>query len=115
MWIARREENTAKQLLGLDADLCEKQNHGGSSSSGKEAVYNQPFQARSVKLDFPCFDGSEVLQWIFKAEQFFDYYHTPKDQRLTIVTIHMDKDVVPLFQLMLKTNPFQSWSFLLKL
>lgn len=37
---------------------------------------SQPFQVRNVKLDFPCFDGTEVLQWIFKAEQFFNYYRT---------------------------------------
>ena len=87
------------------ADLYEKQNHGGSSSC-KEAVYNQQFQAISVKLDFPRFDGSEVLQWIFKAKPLFDYYHTPEDQRLTILAIQMVKDVVPWFQMILKTNPF---------
>ena len=75
---------------------------------------NQPFQARSVKLDFPRFDGSEVLQWIIKAEQFFHYYHTPEDQRLTIAAIHMDTDVVPWFQMMLKTNLFQSWTLFTK-
>jgi len=53
-------------------DLYEKQNSNGLSS-GKKVVYNQPFQARNVKLDFPRFNGSEVLQWIFKAEQLFDY------------------------------------------
>jgi len=105
----KREENTAKQLAGLElaiADLYKKQNHG-SLSSGKEAIYNQPFQARRVKLDFPHFNGSEVLQSIFKAEQFLDYYHTPEDQRLTIVAIHIF--VVPWLQMMLKTNPFQYW------
>jgi len=48
-----RKENTAKQLARLDltiVDLYEKQKQGGSNS-GKGAVYNQPFQIRSIKLD----------------------------------------------------------------
>lgn len=29
------------------------------------------FQVRSIKLDFPRFDGNNVVGWIFKALQFF--------------------------------------------
>jgi len=68
-----------------------------------------PFQVRNVKLDFPRFNGSEVLQWIFKAEQFFDYYNTADAQRLTIAAIHMEKEVVPWFQMTNRSLPFQSW------
>lgn len=53
---------------------------------------------RNIRLDFPKFDGSEVLQWIFKAEQFYDYYNTSDAYRLTIAVIHLEKDVVPWFQ-----------------
>ncbi|XP_014519802.1 uncharacterized protein LOC106776848 [Vigna radiata var. radiata] len=69
-----------------------------------------PFQVRNVKIDFPRFDGSDVLQWIFKAEQFFEYYNTPDDQRLTIVAIRLDKEVVPWYQMMARTNPWVSWT-----
>lgn len=70
----------------------------------------QPFQLRNIKLDFPRFDGSDVLNWIFKAEQFFDYYGTPDTQRLIIAAVHMEKDVVPWFQMVSRNQPFQSWS-----
>nr|KYP32492.1 hypothetical protein KK1_046816 [Cajanus cajan] len=69
----------------------------------------QPFQVRNVKLDFPRFVGTDVLQWIFKAEQFFNYYNTPDAQRLTIAAIHLEKDVVPWYQMMTRTNTFHSW------
>jgi hypothetical protein len=62
-----------------------------------------------VKLEFPRFDGSNVHEWIFRAEQFFDYYETPDPDRLTIASVHLDKDVVPWFQMVQRTNPFQSW------
>jgi len=67
------------------------------------------FQVRNVKLDFPKFDGSDVLQWIFKAEQFFDYYNTPDDQRLIIASVHLEKEVVPWFQMQARNHAFPSW------
>ena len=50
-----------------------------------------------------------MFQWVFQAEQFFDYYATPDLQRLTIVAIHLEKEVVPWFQMMRKNNLFSSW------
>ncbi|KAI5441762.1 hypothetical protein KIW84_010995 [Lathyrus oleraceus] len=70
----------------------------------------KPFQVRNIKLDFPRFDGSEVMNWIFRAEQFFDYYATPDNHRLTIAAVHMEKDVVPWFQMISRNAPFQSWT-----
>ncbi|GKD23602.1 trichome birefringence-like protein 12, partial [Tanacetum coccineum] len=45
-------------------------------------------QVRHVKLDFPRFDGSDPLNWLFHAEQFFTYYETPDIQRLTIASVN---------------------------
>lgn len=69
---------------------------------------SQPFQVCNIKLDFPRFDGSEVMNWIFKAEQFFYYYATPNIHRLTIAAVHMEKDVVPWFQMIARNQHFQS-------
>jgi len=64
-----------------------------SKSSTSEAV--QLFQVRNVKLDFPRFNGLNVLEWIFRAEQFFTFYNAPEEQRLTIAAIHMEAEVIP--------------------
>ncbi|GAU35592.1 hypothetical protein TSUD_295280 [Trifolium subterraneum] len=45
--------------------------------------HHHPFQARSVKLEFPRFDDSHALEWIFRANQFFDYYDTPDPEHLS--------------------------------
>lgn len=74
----------------------------------------QPFQMRNIKLDFPRFDGSEVTNWIFKAEQFFYFYETPDHHRLTIAAVHMEKAVVPWFQMISRNQPFQSWTMFTK-
>ncbi|MCH79841.1 retrotransposon protein, partial [Trifolium medium] len=80
-----------------------KQNHGAGLSN------RPPFQVRNVKLEFPRFDGSNVHEWIFRAEQFFDYYDTPDLDRLTIASVHLDKDVVPWYQMVQRSHPFTSW------
>ncbi|KAF7840497.1 Transposon Ty3-I Gag-Pol polyprotein [Senna tora] len=74
----------------------------------------QPFHTRSVKLDFPRFNGSDPLHWLFKAEKFFAYYETPDDQRVTIVAVHFEGVVVPWFQMMCKSSRFDSWVALSK-
>ncbi|KAK2367199.1 hypothetical protein QL285_080510 [Trifolium repens] len=88
----------------LIAQTPSKHNHGGGLSS------KPSFQVRNVKLEFPRFDGTEVHDWIFRAEQFFDYYGTPDPDRLTIASVHLDKDVVPWYQMVQRSSPFRSWA-----
>ena len=88
--------------VNLHMNVAGNNSLGGSSSPPL-------FQVRNMKLDFPRFDGSEVLQWIFQAEQFFDYYNTSDTQCLTIAAIHMENEVVPWFQMTNQSTPFQSW------
>jgi len=104
---AKRDEDYVARFERIESvldTLSQIKAIGGSTSNS--AVNNpQPFQVRNIKLDFPRFDGSDVLHWIFKVEQFFDYYNTLDAQCLTIAGIHMDKDVVPWFQMMSRTHP----------
>lgn len=44
----------------------QRKTHGAGNSN------KQSFQVRNIKLEFPRFDGNNVLEWIFRAEQFFD-------------------------------------------
>nr|GEY45732.1 hypothetical protein [Tanacetum cinerariifolium] len=69
-------------------------------------------QVRHVKLDFPRFDGSDPLNWLFRAEQFFTYYETPDVQRLTIASVHFEGLVIPWFQMLQKANQIPTWDTL---
>ncbi|GKF65084.1 transposon ty3-I gag-pol polyprotein, partial [Tanacetum coccineum] len=71
-----------------------------------------PLQVRHVKLDFPRFDGSDPLNWLFRAEQFFTYYETPDAQRLTIASVHFEGSVIPWFQMLHKANEIPTWDAL---
>nr|KYP73578.1 hypothetical protein KK1_006221 [Cajanus cajan] len=67
-----------------------------------------------MKLDFPKFDGSEPLNWLFRAEQFFALYQTPEPQRLAIAAIHMEGDAGPWFQMLQKMNLLPNWQALVQ-
>jgi len=79
-------------------------------SSANTQTIRPPFQTWSVKLDFPRFGGADVLEWIFKAEQFFDYYKILDADQITITSVHMEKDVVPWFQMIQRSSPFHTWA-----
>ncbi|MCH99336.1 hypothetical protein A2U01_0020348, partial [Trifolium medium] len=80
--------------------------HGQSRPS---QTPSHPFHTRNVKLEFPRFDGSHALEWLFRAGQFFDYYNTADPERLTIASVHFDQTVIPWYQMLQRANPFLSW------
>ena len=81
--------------------------HGGRNSIFEtqflKALLNrgirQPFQVRNVKLEFPRFAGENVLKWIFRANQFFEYDRNSDIDRLTTATTHMEKMLFHGFKL----------------
>lgn len=75
---------------------------------------SQPFYTRSVKVDFPRFQGDDVLQWIFQAERFCKYYGVTDEDRIEIASMHFDGPVVPWFQMMEKEGRITSWAALIE-
>jgi hypothetical protein len=67
------------------------------------------FHTKSIRLEFPKFDGEDPLNWCYKAEQFFDHYATPKIQRLKISSFHMECTALIWFQELHKSNSFSTW------
>lgn len=65
-------------------------------------------------MDLNRFDGSNALQWIFQAEQFFDYYDISDAYCLKVAAIHFDGLVVPWFQMLQKSGAVPSWNTLAK-
>lgn len=105
----------AMDVFNQNLERLERVSQLSSISESTSATTNttyQPFQVHNIKLDFPRFDGSEPLNWIFKAEQLFSYYSTPDEQRLTIVAVHMEGSVVPWYQMMQKAKLIPNWTTL---
>ena len=56
----------------------------------------QPFQLRD---DFPRFSpGEDPLAWIYKAEQYFAYYHTADHLKVLTVSFHLDGEALHWFR-----------------
>lgn len=49
-------------------------------------------QVRSIKVEFPRFDGDNVPGWLFKANQFFGYNQTQNEHKVLMASFQMEGD-----------------------
>ena len=83
----------------------------GNNSTCGVTPLRSVIHVRDISLGFPHFDGhSSVLEWIFKAKNFFDYHHTPDANRVDIAAIHFEKEVVPWFQMLQRLSAIKTWA-----
>lgn len=65
---------------------------------------------RGIRLEFRHFDdGTNTKSWVFKANQFFDFYQTPMNQKLVIAYFHMDGEALVWYQDALDSGQFNGW------
>ncbi|KAH7670301.1 Retrotransposon gag domain-containing protein [Dioscorea alata] len=66
--------------------------------------------SRSVRLDFPTYDGEEdPTNWLFRVEQFFLYHQTSPAQRLLIVSFHLRRPALHWYKLLESDHAITSW------
>lgn len=53
---------------------------------------------RNPKVEMGNFDGSEVLDWLFQAEQFFVFYNIPPDSRLQMAAFYMKGEALSWYK-----------------
>ena len=51
-----------------------------------------------MKIDVPHFDGTDVSSWVFKMEQFIQFYNILEDQRLMISSFYLEGLALSWFQ-----------------
>ncbi|KAH1209699.1 hypothetical protein GmHk_15G044153 [Glycine max] len=90
-------ESLHSMTINLD-ELIQRLPAPESSSSSPLFTNQSPPATAStshrMKLDVPCFDGTDPLGWIFKINQFFEYHATLDHERLTIASFYMDSHVL---------------------
>ncbi|XP_054822342.1 uncharacterized protein LOC129320773 isoform X2 [Prosopis cineraria] len=100
--------NTLAELSRNVAKLQLQQNSAiGSSNSNQNSI-----QVRIVKVNFPKFDGTDALNWIFRAEQYFSYYQMTDDQKVVLASVNMEGDIIPWFQMMNHMRQASTWAAL---
>ncbi|XP_058769067.1 uncharacterized protein LOC131642924 [Vicia villosa] len=65
--------------------------------------------ARSPKLELPMFDGSNPLDWLFQADQFFSFYNLPPENRLSLISFYMKGDALSWFKWMHHNHLLSDW------
>jgi hypothetical protein len=81
----------------------------GAHSFSEGATSNDGIHTRSMKFDFPKFDGEEPETWCIRATQFFDHHGTPDQQRLSISAFHMEGRALIWFEELKATGAIKSW------
>ncbi|XP_058732695.1 uncharacterized protein LOC131604261 [Vicia villosa] len=64
---------------------------------------------RSPKLELSLFDGSNPLEWLFQADQFFSFYNMPPENRLSLVSFYMKGDALSWFKWMHQNRLLTTW------
>ena len=69
---------------------------------------------KTVKLEFPRFRGENPSGWIYKANQFFQLYGTPPNQKISLALYHMEDEALIWFQDDEEVGLFTSWEAFVK-
>jgi hypothetical protein len=65
--------------------------------------------ARTLQLDFMKFDGMDPMDWIQKAQQFFNYGNTPKDQKVPISAFYMQVKALTWYNWLMESGHTGGW------
>ncbi|XP_059449450.1 uncharacterized protein LOC132180588 [Corylus avellana] len=67
---------------------------------------------RSVRIEFPKFDGTDPSGWIYKANKFFQVHNTSSYQKFLLASIHMEGKALVWFRDMEMSGCLHDWTVL---
>lgn len=70
---------------------------------------SNPSPFRTPKLKLSMFDGTDPLEWLFQAEQFFTFYQIPPESRLSMSSFYMKGDALSWFKWMYQNHQLFDW------
>lgn len=79
----------------------QKEQEGSSGHSRGPAPFfgnNGGIHTRSMKLEFPRFNGKHLSGWLFKAKQYFAYHQVPEAQWLIVASLNIEGDALEWYQ-----------------
>ncbi|CAI9294236.1 unnamed protein product [Lactuca saligna] len=65
---------------------------------------------RPPKITLPLFDGSNPLDWIFQADNYFTFYQVPPTQRVTVTTFYFTGDALSWYKHLAQNDLLGSWT-----
>lgn len=68
-----------------------------------------------IKMDFPQFnDGDDPIEWVYKAEQHFDYFLVSPEKKVKMVSFHLDREALQWYQWEECASSCSSWEDFMK-
>lgn len=88
--------------VGLQTVLQNRDLGGGKPSPVGPRYHNHNTEhgevhLKSIKLDFPKFDGEDPFGWLYRANQFFAFNQTQPYHRILIASFHMERKALIWF------------------
>ncbi|KAL4555814.1 hypothetical protein LXL04_038442 [Taraxacum kok-saghyz] len=68
-----------------------------------------PPQLRPPKIQLPNFSGTNPLEWIFQAENYFTYYNVPQNQRITLAVFYFTGDALIWYKHLATNRLLSTW------
>nr|KYP42269.1 hypothetical protein KK1_036311 [Cajanus cajan] len=87
-------------------------NEGGphhSVPTGQPSSSTTRISYRDLKCDLPSFDGTDVDDWIFRLEEYFDITGIPLEQRIKYASFHMVGPAYAWYKWIIRNNYTQDW------
>nr|GMC86894.1 Transposon Ty3-G Gag-Pol polyprotein [Ipomoea batatas] len=83
--------------------------NGQGTQRSVQTENGQGTQRFHIKLELPRFDGSDPHGWVFRIQEYFDFYDTPDTQRLRIAGFTMEGKASEWYQWMKKNKLLTTW------
>jgi hypothetical protein len=65
---------------------------------------------RNPKIEMSTFDGTDALDWLFQADQFFSFYNIVVEQRLAMAAFYMKGEALSWYKWMFQNNQLTDWN-----
>lgn len=110
-----RMEAQMTQLMSLlqkkksdDENLDAESTHSISQSPPRYST--TLISTKDCKIDLPKFDETDVDDWIFRLEEYFDVAQTPLEQCIKVASFHMIGPSYAWYKWMIHNNYTQDWT-----
>ncbi|KAK9672380.1 hypothetical protein RND81_12G097000 [Saponaria officinalis] len=95
------------RVVNLEKEFgCSNPNGGRNSGNFINSNFNF---SRFSRVEFPRFNGEDVLGWIYNCDQFFEVDSTSENTKVKMISIHLEGKALLWHQSLMKTREFGSW------
>ena len=112
------QERIESQLSKMMSMIENNASHKGTSNGGPSRSSSPVSQAspstthivhKDLKRDLPTFDGTDVDDWLFRLEEYFDATGIPLEQRIKFASFHMIGLAYAWYKWLIRNDYTRDW------